>query len=92
MAKTQHFPVKRPFDLSFICCLDESHNDHLMIVGNHSEGQYCANCPKSHIEFQLSEKHLLWFDKVQKWIILKLIIVVYMHDNHAMDTLDISVK
>ena len=62
--KSSLFPTEQPFELAFTCCLDDSHNDHLMIISNDS---YHAKCPRSHIGVRLSKKQLLWFDKVKKF-------------------------
>lgn len=53
-----------PFNLAFICDLDESHSDHLMKVVK-DEGVYCAECLEDDIELDLSKEHNIWFNEVR---------------------------
>ena len=61
--KTPLFPTKQPFNLAFTCCLEDSHNDHLMRVDKDGSG-YHAQCLQSHLDVNLSDEYRLWFDKV----------------------------
>ena len=54
---------EQPFDLAFICCMDDSHSDHLMIVVE-VEGESCALCPIDDISFELNKEHHFWFGMV----------------------------
>ena len=55
-------PSKRPFDLAFTCCLDDTHCDHMMTVFKADEGEWCAKCLKGGIELDLDDKQLIWFE------------------------------
>ena len=52
---------EQPFELAFTCCLEDSHNDHLMTVAKDDSG-YHAKCLKSHktIALDLNDTHLIW--------------------------------
>ena len=60
--ETPMFPTAH--SLAFTCCLEESHSDHLMKV-NKVERGYFGECPNDRIEFDLEEKHLVWFNQVR---------------------------
>ena len=62
--KTPLFPTKQPFNLAFTCCLEDSHNDHLMKVDK-DNGEYHGKCLKSHFDVDLKDKHRFWFDEVR---------------------------
>ena len=53
--------LEQPFKLAFTCNLEDSHNDHFMIVTRDDKGHY-AECLKSQVNFDFKEdKHLFWF-------------------------------
>ena len=52
---------EEPFNFAFTCCLEASHNDHLMKVVQDKDGQYHAKCLKSVLLVNLEEKHRIWF-------------------------------
>ena len=52
--------IEQPFELAFTCNLEDSHYDHLMMVTKDDSGHH-ARCLKSRIDFDLEDKHLIWF-------------------------------
>ena len=50
----------QPFELAFTCNLEDSHSDHFMTVTKDDSGHH-AKCLKSHINFDLEDRHLIWF-------------------------------
>ena len=52
--------IEQPFELAFICNLEDSHCDHLMMVTKDDSGQH-AKCLKSRVDFDLEDRHLIWF-------------------------------
>ena len=60
--KTQLLPCERPFDIAFSCCLEKSHNDHLMKVIKDGDEWY-AECSTTDMEVTLSEGQLAWFEE-----------------------------
>jgi hypothetical protein len=53
--------IEQPFELAFTCNLDDSHSDHFMTVTKDDCGQRHAICLKSRIDFNLKDRHLVWF-------------------------------
>lgn len=58
--KTALFRSKRPFNLAFVCCLADAHNNHLMKVIEDAEGLH-LECLKESVVMNLDEKHRIWF-------------------------------
>ena len=58
--KTALFHSKRPFDLAFVCCLEDTHSNHLMKVIEDTEGLR-LECLKEALLMNLDEKHQIWF-------------------------------
>ena len=52
--------MAQPFELAFTCNLEDSHSDHFMIVTKDNSGHH-AKCLKSHINFDLEDRHIIWF-------------------------------
>ena len=52
--------TSQPFELAFTCNLEDSHSDHFMIVTKDDDGRH-AKCLKSNINFDLEDRHLMWF-------------------------------
>ena len=52
---------EEPFDFAFTCCLEPSHNDHLMKIVQDKDGQYHAKCLKGGVLDNLEEKYRIWF-------------------------------
>ena len=52
--------IEQPFELAFTCNLEDSHSDHFMIVTKDDSG-YHTECLKSHVGFDLEDRHLIWF-------------------------------
>ena len=69
---TLQVSIEKPFELAFTCNLEDSHSDHLMIVTKDDSGHH-AKCLKSHIDFDLEDRHLIWF-KVRITLLLCLLL------------------
>ena len=52
--------VEQSFELAFTCSLDNSHTDHFMAVAK-DDGAHHAKCLKSRVNFDLEDRHLIWF-------------------------------
>ena len=52
--------IEQPFELAFTCNLEDSHCNHFMIVTKDNSGHH-AKCLKSRVDFDLEDKHLIWF-------------------------------
>ena len=55
------------FDLCFTCQCEDSSSHHLMKVhkaDDNSGDEYFGECPKSDLQFSLSDKQLVWFTQV----------------------------
>ena len=61
--KTSLVLTKQPFDLAFTCCMEDKHDDHLMIVD--SKNRDYVKCSDKHSRFPLPKEYLLWFDQVR---------------------------
>ena len=57
---TLQVSIEQPFELAFTCNLEDTHSDHFMIVTMDDKGHH-AKCLKSQIDFDLEDKHLIWF-------------------------------
>ena len=60
---TLYFSSREPFDLTFTCCLEDSHSNHLMRVVDDSPSERYAKCLTEGMEINLEDKHMVWFDK-----------------------------
>ena len=58
--RTLQVSIQQPFELAFTCNLEDSHNNHFMIVTMDDNGHH-AKCLKSQVGFDLEDKHLIWF-------------------------------
>ena len=68
--RTLQVSIEQPFELAFNCNLEDSHNNHFMIVTMDDNGHH-ARCLKSQVDFDLKDKHLIWF-KVRIITIMKI--------------------
>jgi hypothetical protein len=69
--------IEQPFELAFTCNLEDSHSDHFMTVFKDDSGQY-ATCLKSHIKFNLEDRHLIWFEvKITQIILIIIVMTTY---------------
>jgi hypothetical protein len=57
---TLQVSIDQPFELAFTCNLEDSHSDHFMTVTEDDSGHH-AKCLKSRVDFDLEDKHLIWF-------------------------------
>jgi hypothetical protein len=57
---TLQVSIEKPFELAFTCNLEDSHSDHFMTVTEDDSGHH-AKCLKSRVDFDLEDKHLIWF-------------------------------
>ena len=78
--------IEQPFELAFTCNLEDSHSDHFMMVTKDDSGHH-AKCLKSRVDFDLEDKHLIWF-MVSFVIIISIVIVTlvllkqYLYNNY----------
>ena len=54
--RTLQVSIQQPFELAFTCNLEDSHNNHFMIVTMDDNGHH-ARCLKSQVDFDLKDKH-----------------------------------
>jgi hypothetical protein len=52
--------IEQPFELAFTCTLEDSHSDHFMVIIEDCIG-HRATCLKSHVNFNIKDRHLIWF-------------------------------
>ena len=52
--------IEQPFELAFTCNLEGSHKDHFMMVTKDDSGHH-AKCLKSCVNFDLEDRHSIWF-------------------------------
>jgi hypothetical protein len=57
---TLQVSINQPFELAFTCNLEDSHSDHFMTVTT-GDSEHHAKCLKSHVNFNLEDRHLIWF-------------------------------
>ena len=57
------FSSRQPFALAFMCCLEESHNKHLMKVVVDSPSERYAQCLTDGVEIDLEDEHMVWFNE-----------------------------
>jgi hypothetical protein len=71
---TSFFSGRQPFYLAFVCCLEESHSNHLMKVVENSPGERYAECLEEGVEIDLEDKHMVWFhEEHEKHVQYKLV-------------------
>ena len=58
--ETLQVSSEQPFELAFSCNLEDSHSDHFMMVTKEDSGHH-AKCLKSRVDFDLEDRHLIWF-------------------------------